>query len=182
MAPDSDPALLAEAALTDCTFSRNASSGAQVDGLGTKGIFTECTLEQNGGRGLLFSRRSAGSATRCISRENKKSGIVAWQTLKDGIHISACQVIGNEGTGIEVLNAEGVTLAGNNCSENAEEGIRIQYGSTAKVLDNVCEINKGSGIVLLYCNTESLITGNRVGKNALTGIWIALGGPCRNPE
>ncbi len=156
---------------------------------------SECRAEESGDCGIKIDGASECEVSRCITNDNKRSGIMAvGEGTKVTIERSVCvgnKVNGiylkedargqlkyndcadNEASGISAVNcSNNIIIEDSNCSENTRCGIYIEQSEFVTVSNNSCRANGWSGIILEQTGMGASVKANNCSENQYCGIYL----------
>ena len=105
------------------------------------------------------------------SNNNKYEGIFVYNPNSDfNVYISNNKCSGNGHCGIWTQEGK-VVIEGNECNNNLENGIGINYFVTGKILNNTCKANNQVGIRTYHPANKMIIEQNVLEDNGMWGIY-----------
>jgi len=94
----------------------------------------------------------------------------------ENFHIDACEIHGNQGTGIDLQDVEGFTLTNSQIYSNGENGVSLASVKTINIRNNELRDNIHNGISLEFSSDEKLnveIINNTFSENEI-GLWFEV--------
>lgn len=178
--------------LAQCRIAEAAGNGLDI-GRQANAAVNSCLIEGNGARGIEV-RNSRATIHACEVARNQVLGIVLIGPLTTA-QVRACRIsesrfaglgvwlgaggtieendLQNNDVGIDVRDVHtDVTVSKNHCRSNQRTGIQIYAGARARAEENLCEENRGQGIVVCGKNTRAIVERNRCLRNGERGILV----------
>jgi parallel beta-helix repeat protein len=163
------------------TVEKYCTSAQQGAHHGVNWHYKNATFRQMHGTGLMLG--ADGSAIGCKILDNGQCGLAGYQS--HNARIEGCEIAGNgwvgyntdwDGGGLKCCTTDNFQMVGNHVHHNMDQGLWLDIDCTNCLYeDNLCEDNRGAGIMYEISYGGTRIVNNRCLRNGGAGGYGAGG-------
>jgi parallel beta-helix repeat protein len=172
----------------DCSLVGNGMDGADSTTVRYAGTVVEVSDATFSAEDIRFTSTATGSASDVMDAQDADldlqscyfSGANRYNNVAgDGLYVygsstatvTDCTFTGNDLNGVDVDDDTEITLEGNTCSNNTQDGMIFWSTSIGHVSGNTCSANTNDGIGL-HDNVTAVVENNACLHNVEAGIWF----------